>query len=90
MVKLPLLAISLIALVAMSFAACSSDPIPPGDLLLSDADFPEMDVTEIVQKTGSDGEGGPAVQVELRANGFIILESLVLFEDKGFEPEKAS
>ena len=83
MVKRPLLAIFLIALVAISFPACSSDPIPPSDLLLSAADFPETDITETRQKTGSDGGRGPAAQVELRANGFFILESLVLFEDKG-------
>ena len=82
MAKRPLIARFLIALVAISLVACSSDPTPPSDLLLSAADFPQMNLTEIVQETGFHNDEAPAVQVQLRANGFIILQSLVLFENR--------
>ena len=82
MVKRFLLAISLFTLFAISMAACSNESTPPSDLLLDSNDFPEMNITEISRGVGSTDSERPAVQVELRANGFTILESLVVFENK--------
>ncbi len=65
---------------AFLLAACSSDPTPPRDLLLSPDDFPGVRVTETSQETGATNEDEPAVQVELGSPSFTVLESLVLFE----------
>ena len=61
-------------------AACSSDPLPPKDLLLGQDDFPGQAVTETSRETGETSLEEPAVQVELSAPDFNLLESLVLFE----------
>ena len=73
-------ALSLVVLAALLLAACSGDPTPPRDLLLDPSDFPKIDVTETVQEPGSTNADEPAVQVELKAPDFTVLESLVLFE----------
>lgn len=77
-----MIAVSLIALLALSTAACSSDPAPPRDLLLDSDDFPGESVTETTRETGETGLDEPAVQVELVAPRFTILETLALFESE--------
>ena len=82
MVGRHLLSISIVALFTISLTGCSRDPTPPTDLLLSSADFPEMNITETFQEISAKNEKGHAVQVELRGNELLILESLVLFENR--------
>jgi hypothetical protein len=77
-----LITISLATLFAISLAACFSGATPPRDLLLDSSDFPSVNVTEIVQETGTTNEDEPAVQVKLLAPDFTVLESLVLFETR--------
>ena len=71
---------ALLSLCAVLLAACSGDPTPPGELLLGPEDFPGQGVTETGRETGETSLDEPAVQVELSAPNFILLESLVLFE----------
>ena len=75
-----LLLVGLLALCALLLAACSGDPTPPRDLLLSADDFPFQGVTETNRQEGESNLEEPAVQVELTSPGFTVLESLVLFE----------
>ena len=75
-----LVTLLLIALVAMSQVACSNRPISPSDLLLARDDFTKENFIEIVREISATNKNEPAVQVELKAPGFTILESLVLFE----------
>ena len=82
MVGRNLLAISIVALFTISLNGCSSDPTPPTDLLLGSADFPEMNITETVREIRANNEKGHAVQVELRGNELLILDSRVLFENR--------
>ena len=70
------------SLFAISLAACSKDSIPPSDLLLARDDFPTEGVIAIAREPGATNNNEPAVQVELKAPGFTILESLVLFETR--------
>jgi hypothetical protein len=55
-------------------------PNSPSDLLLARDDFPTEVVIETIKEPGATNNDEPAVQVELKAPGFTILESLVLFE----------
>ena len=71
-----------LSLFAISLAACSKDPIPPSGLLLARDDFPTEGVIEIARESGATNNNDPAVQVELKAPGFTIFESLVLFETR--------
>ena len=61
-------------------AACSGEATPPRNLLLGPEDFPGQAVTETGRENGETSQDEPAVQVELSAPNFILLESLVLFE----------
>ena len=76
--RLALIAVPLLCTVLL--AACSGDPTPPEELLLGPEDFPGQSVTESGRETGETSLDEPAVQVELTAPDFILLESLVLFE----------
>ena len=71
-----------LSLVAISLAAGSKDPIPPSDLLLARDNFPTEGITEIARDPAATYNNETAVQVELKAPGFTILESLVLFETR--------
>ena len=71
-----------IVLFSISLVACSSDPIPPVDLLLASEDFPTEVIIEIAKEPAATNNAEPAVQVELKGPGFTILESLVLFETR--------
>lgn len=75
-----LFSLALFVLLAVSIAACSADPVPPRDLLLSPEDFPRSGVTETAREDGQGNLDEPAVQVELSSLDFTVLESLVLFE----------
>ena len=70
------------ALFAISLVGCSKNPAPPSDLLLAPNDFPTVSIVEIAKEPGITNKDEPAVQVELKAPGFTVLESLVLFESK--------
>ncbi len=71
---------ALLLLCSALLAACSGDPAPPRELLLGPGDFPGQSVTETSRETAETSLDEPAVQVELSAPDFILLESLVLFE----------
>ena len=71
---------ALLPLCVVLLAACSGDPTPPRELLLGPEDFPGQAVTETGRETGETSLDEPAVQVELSAPNFTLLESLVLFE----------
>ncbi len=72
--------IALLLLCSVLLAACSGDPAPPRELLLGPDDFPGQSVTETSRETAETSLDEPAVQVELSAPDFVLLESLVLFE----------
>ena len=74
-----LVTVTLMSLCAILLAACSGDPTPPQELLLRPKDFPGQAVSENGRETGETSLDDPAVQVELTAPNFILLESLVLF-----------
>ena len=74
-----LVPVTLMSLCAILLAACSGDPTPPQELLLGPKDFPGQAVSENGRETGETSLDEPAVQVELNAPNFILLESLVRF-----------
>ena len=74
-----LVPLTLMSLCAILLAACSGDPTPPQELLLGPKDFPGQTVSETGRETGETSLDEPAVQVELSAPNFLLLESLVLF-----------
>ncbi|PKB72320.1 MAG: hypothetical protein BZY87_00575 [SAR202 cluster bacterium Io17-Chloro-G6] len=75
-----MVSVAFLWLCAVLLAACSSGPTPPRDLLLGPEDFPGQVVSETGRETGETSLDEPAVQVELSAPDFILLESLILFE----------
>ena len=77
-----LITLLIIALSTIAIAACSNYPSSPSALLLTSDDFPTEAVTEITKEPGITNNDEPAVQVELKAPGFTIIESLVLFETR--------
>ncbi len=83
-------AIALLSPCLVLLAACSGDPKPPRELLLGPEDFPGQAVTETSRETSETSLDEPAVQVELSAPDFILLESLVLFEADGLANELLS
>ena len=72
----------IVLLFAMALTGCFNDPPPLGSLLLAPNDFPTEGVREIAKISAATSKDEPAVQVELTAPGFTILESLVLFETR--------
>lgn len=75
-----LVSVAAVTLIAVLLAACSGDPTPPSELLLSPTDFPGEGFTETYREDGETNLNQPAVQVELSSPALTVLESLVLFE----------
>ncbi len=73
------LAASVALAVMVMVAACSGGDIQASDMLLSPADFPDLDVTEISTQTDVTPLGVDAAQVELLGTDFALNQSVVVF-----------
>ena len=73
------LAASVALAVMVMAAACSGGDIKASDMLLSPADFPDLEVTEISTEADVTPLGVDAAQVELLGTNFALNQSVVVF-----------
>ena len=80
----PAASLSLVVLVvlALSMGGCGAGTeTSPRELLLSQEDFPEVQLTVLSESEAMSGEG-PTALVELQGPGFRVLQSVLLFENR--------